>query len=821
MSDLQASPVSRILWCCSFVAAIGLSTLLGGCRSSSTNVTGPSSSKCAITLTGSTQISVSGGTSSISVSTNRECTWTAASQASWIVVSPTSGQGPATLSVTAQANTDVLVRRAAIAVNEARIELEQAAAPCSYAIAPDTTSVPASGGQLSFAVTTSATCAWTPSSAVSWITVQGGGSGTGSGTFTVTVATNGGVARTGTLSVAGVTVQVLQAGSAACLYSVTASPSAFGASGGTGTLAIVTSQPGCSWTASANVPWIVLDANVSGTGPASVPFSVQPNSGGTRAGALGVAGESASITQAGTSACTYGVTPSSRTVAASGGSDVFDIDTAAGCSWTAVSNTPWLTITSGPSGTGAGRVAFSAAANTGSARTGTLGIAGTVVTVTQSGCSYTVAPGSFSFPQEGGTASASVTTTAGCAWTAASPVPWVRITAGATGAGSGVVSIAVDPASGLTARTATLTVAGQDVRVDQAANTCAYDLSTTSFSANAAGGTGSVSVTAAATCPWTASSNDAWLSITSGASGSGNGTVAFSIAANTGAARIGTLTIAGRTFTVTQAAPVQACTYAIQPTSASIGASASTISVTLTTQAGCPWTASSGAPWLSVSGVASGAGSATVTINAEANPTTLVRTSTVSIGGQALTVDQAAAPCSYSVAPTTLTPTSAGGPFPVNITTTAGCAWAAAVGQGFPWITISSGANGTGSGVVSLSIAPNTETQARTGTVTVAGQTVTVTQGAAACSYAVAPSSIAVPNANPASFDVQVTTGGGCAWVASVPNAADSWITLTPPTSGVGSGRVSFVVAANTTNTARTGRLLVAGQLVEISQPRP
>ena len=55
-------------------------------------------------------------------------------------------------------------------------------------------------------------------------------------------------------------------------------------------------------------------------------------------------------------------------------------------------------------------------------------------------------------------------------------------------------------------------------------------------------------------------SNASWMTVTSGASGSGPGTVAFSVAANTGAARTGTLTIAGQTFTVTQAAP---CTYAI------------------------------------------------------------------------------------------------------------------------------------------------------------------------------------------------------------------------------------------------------------------
>jgi hypothetical protein len=44
--------------------------------------------------------------------------------------------------------------------------------------------------------------------------------------------------------------------------------------------------------------------------------------------------------------------------------------------------------------------------------------------------------------------------------------------------------------------------------------------------------------------------------VTAGASGTGNGTVSFTVAANTGAARSGTLTIGGQTFTVTQAAPV-------------------------------------------------------------------------------------------------------------------------------------------------------------------------------------------------------------------------------------------------------------------------
>ncbi len=57
-----------------------------------------------------------------------------------------------------------------------------------------------------------------------------------------------------------------------------------------------------------------------------------------------------------------------------------------------------------------------------------------------------------------------------------------------------------------------------------------------------------------------------WLTITSGASGTGNGSVGLSIAANTGVARTGTATIAGQTFTVNQAAFVAPCTYSIAST---------------------------------------------------------------------------------------------------------------------------------------------------------------------------------------------------------------------------------------------------------------
>jgi hypothetical protein len=68
-----------------------------------------------------------------------------------------------------------------------------------------------------------------------------------------------------------------------------------------------------------------------------------------------------------------------------------------------------------------------------------------------------------------------------------------------------------------------------------------------------AGGNNAVSITVNGGCPWTATSNAAWISVGAGVSGSGNGTVTYTVAANpTGAPRTGIISIAGQTVTITQ-----------------------------------------------------------------------------------------------------------------------------------------------------------------------------------------------------------------------------------------------------------------------------
>lgn len=98
-----------------------------------------------------------------------------------------------------------------------------------------------------------------------------------------------------------------------------------------------------------------------------------------------------------------------------------------------------------------------------------------------------------------------------------------------------------------------VTAAYSDASVSILQDGCTVSSGSESQSFTANGGGGSVNVTAGSACNWTAQSNDDWITITAGGSGLGSRSVDYTAAPNASAARrIGSLTIAGRTFTVYQ-----------------------------------------------------------------------------------------------------------------------------------------------------------------------------------------------------------------------------------------------------------------------------
>lgn len=254
--------------------------------------------------------------------------------------------------------------------------------------------------------------------------------------------------------------------------------------------------------------------------------------------------------------CGYSVSPTNASIAVNGSSGSITVTTSAGCAWAATASNSWITITSGGSGSGNGTVAYTVAANTSSStRTATMQVAGQSVTVSQSGqsgCNYSLSPPSLSLAAGAGSTSVSVSSGNGCSWTASENRSWLSIANGSSGSGNGTVTIAVTANTSTSSRSGTLTVAGQSIAVTQA-GACNYSVSPTSHTIAANGGSVSFTVTAGSGCEWTASESIAWLSLTSGTSGSGNGTVTFLAEPNTtNQKRTATVSVAGQLVSIAQ-----------------------------------------------------------------------------------------------------------------------------------------------------------------------------------------------------------------------------------------------------------------------------
>jgi hypothetical protein len=153
---------------------------------------------------------------------------------------------------------------------------------------------------------------------------------------------------------------------------------------------------------------------------------------------------------------------------------------------------------------------------------------------------------------------------------------------------------------------------------------CAYGIDRPTQVIGRSGGSTGVTVTTTPGCPWTASTAATFVHVTSGANGTGNGSVSMTVDANAGAARIATVTIAGQTFTITQtgvALPTMALDRsvvvftAINNGAAFIASTAGqAVRMTQTGSGTVTWTASSNQPWLVVSPT-SGTGTTTFTVS--------------------------------------------------------------------------------------------------------------------------------------------------------------------------------------------------------------
>ena len=265
--------------------------------------------------------------------------------------------------------------------------ISDATPACTFFVRPGEVVVGAGGiaiAREAVTVVAPSGCVWAASSPDPWITLTVSG-GTGIGHVPYIVAGNGGATRTGSITVAGQTVNITQMGSD-CTYVVSGVPIQ-PSSGGSGATATVSTAAGCPWVVTSFASWVSASPP-SGTGNGVLTFTVQPNTQQSpRTGLLSVGpsfGGALNVSVSQEGFCDVSLSPTSAGPAPGpGGTGFLTINVSpANCLWTAISNVPWLSLST-PVGVGSATVPYTATANLGAARSGSITIGDETFVVSQ------------------------------------------------------------------------------------------------------------------------------------------------------------------------------------------------------------------------------------------------------------------------------------------------------------------------------------------------------------------------------------------------------------------------------------------------------
>ncbi|HET9193740.1 MAG TPA: BACON domain-containing carbohydrate-binding protein, partial [Vicinamibacterales bacterium] len=137
----------------------------------------------------------------------------------------------------------------------------------------------------------------------------------------------------------------------------------------------------------------------------------------------------------------------------------------------------------------------------------------------------------------GGAGSITVTTQPECAWQAVAEAIWITNLIPSQGQGNAEVRFQISQNPSASARESVIVVNNQRAIIRQAPFTCQFGVGASNTQFAAAGGTGTITITSFEGCAWTASSDVSWIVVAR--SGTGSGSVSFTVAPNIGAVRTG------------------------------------------------------------------------------------------------------------------------------------------------------------------------------------------------------------------------------------------------------------------------------------------
>ena len=596
----------------------------------------------------------------------------------------------------------------------------------NISITPTTRDFEVGGG--GGAIITSGSGSWTAAVSDLWITLNAT-SGSVGYPVAYTVSANTNVeTRVGYVYVSGYTHTVTQAGIGADVDKTNITVEHQGGNG----IVNVTAQNRIIWQARPNVDWISVSPT-SGAGEGSVSYQVAPyNEVATRQGTMTVAGNTVTVFQ-------YG-----RRMKLESYSETRDwythvipitVNALAITEWSVKPNASWISIVDAGNGKGSDLVSIAISENPSyKARTGTVTIGTETFTVTQDGrtdLAFNVSPASSEASVEGAYGLVAVTATPDLPWTAKSGANWVTIVATtASGAGNGNIVYSASPNSTLYNRTGTITVtpdtaSGMPSRTHTVIQPAAVaSLSLSGYEFVAAGESCAVEVSVADIVEWQIEESLDWLTVNGSTFRTGPGVVTLQAEANnTIYPRSGTVTIARKTFTVTQ----KARGVEVEYDSKLFGTDGGMESISIHPDGNSSWTAVASDPtWITIFQGDSGTGDGEIMyIISPYVGDGSARTGWITVGDKKIYITQRA--YDLSISPNGKTVTGNNGAGEIAVSASIGDVWNAIVTE--PWITIVEDYDsGTGSGTVKFIYTENNTGKTRVGKIIIAGEVYTLEQ---------------------------------------------------------------------------------------------
>ena len=600
-------------------------------------------------------------------------------------------------------------------------------------ITPTTRNFGVNGGGNAI-ITSGSSATWTAAVSDSWITLNATSGDVGY-PVAYTVSANMNVEqRTGYVYVSGWVHTVTQDGVGATISPENAS---FESDGGESFVS-VTAQDKNTWKATSNVDWIGVRRDLTEcSGSKKIYYQVLPfDEVATRQGTLMVAGNTFTVFQ-------YGrrMKLESYSTTQNYGTHVIPVtvNALAITQWSVTPNNSWISVVDAGNGQGGDLVTIAIAENPSyKARTGTVTIGTETFTVTQQGrptaaLSFSVSPMASTASVEGANGLVSVTATPDLPWTATSGANWLTVYAAtATGAGNGNVVYVASPNPTLSQRTGTITVtpeakSGMTAKTHTVTQPAAQSaLSMSGYEFEASGESCSVDVSVASIVEWSVSESLDWLTVNGSTSRVGPGTVTLQAAANnTVYPRSGTVTIAGKTFSVSQKARGVSLEYDTKL----FGTDGGFESISIHPDGNSEWTAvANDTTWITIFQGDSGTGDGEILyIISPYVGDGSARTGWITIGDKKVYITQRAYDLAIEPNGTNVVGNAGAGEF--GVSASIGDVWTAIATE--PWITLVSGYDsGTGNGTVRFLYTENTTGKTRTGKIIVAGEVYTLEQRA-------------------------------------------------------------------------------------------